>query len=227
MLSRVLEPEIMDSRREAVDYDAMDHRDVNVRFVEDLLAAAATRSVTDSPGAELLDLGTGTAQQPVILCQKWKQIRVVATDAAGHMLAVAGRNVAAARFGERISLVRCDAKKLPFEDARFTVVMSNSIVHHVPEPRRVFREAIRVTSVGGQLFFRDLLRPATPAELERLVALYASGANPHQRKLFSDSLHAALTIPEVLDIVTSLGFAEQTVQQTSDRHWTWAAGRED
>jgi hypothetical protein len=43
--------------------------------------------------------------------------------------------------------------------------------------------------------------------------------------LFSDSLHAALTLDEVRDLVQSLGFPSETVEQTSDRHWTWCTRR--
>ena len=38
MLNRVLEPEVMDDRQEAVAYNDMDHRAVNERFASDLLA---------------------------------------------------------------------------------------------------------------------------------------------------------------------------------------------
>src|SRR6478752_6217773 len=38
-LERVLEPEVMDSHEEAADYDAMDHREVNRVYVDDLLAS--------------------------------------------------------------------------------------------------------------------------------------------------------------------------------------------
>ena len=52
-----------------------------------------------------------------------------------------------------------DAKQLPFDAASFPVVISNSIVHHIAEPRDVIAEAIRVTAPGGLLFHRDLARP--------------------------------------------------------------------
>jgi hypothetical protein len=39
MLQRVLEPEVMDTAEEAIDYDRMDHREVNRRFVDDFLHA--------------------------------------------------------------------------------------------------------------------------------------------------------------------------------------------
>ena len=37
MLPRTLEPEVMDTREEAVDYDSMDHSGVNRVFVDDLV----------------------------------------------------------------------------------------------------------------------------------------------------------------------------------------------
>ena len=41
-LARTLEPELMDTAEEAQLYDAMDHAEVNRRFVDDLLATIGT-----------------------------------------------------------------------------------------------------------------------------------------------------------------------------------------
>jgi ubiquinone/menaquinone biosynthesis C-methylase UbiE len=216
MLPRVLEPEVMDSAEEARDYDAMDHAAVNTVFAADFLAGWT--------GANpVLDLGTGTAQIPIELCRQSPGPRVVAVDLAEHMLALGRENVKRAGLTERIELRRCDAKRLPFADATFGGVMSNSIVHHVPSPATVFAEVVRVVRPGGVLFVRDLLRPPDEATLRRLGDTYAADANEHQRKMFGDSLHAALTVAEVQELVTGLGFAADTVRQTTDRHWTWAA----
>lgn len=241
MLQRVLEPEVMDSPQEAADYDAMDHREVNTRFVEDLLAVVAgsprplsqhppllpTASEDSEPDRlwDVLDLGTGTAQIPVMLCQRWEACRVLAVDAAVSMLDVARYNLEIANLTHRVQLAHADAKQLPFRDGMFDVVMSNSILHHIPQPLTVLREAVRVVRPGGWLFFRDLVRPSSRQELERLVQTYALEANLHQRQMFAQSLHAALTLEEVQTLVQQLGFDPHTVRQTSDRHWTWAACR--
>jgi ubiquinone/menaquinone biosynthesis C-methylase UbiE len=216
MLSRILEPEIMDSLDEAFDYDTMDHSAVNRVFVDDLLAVCPT------PG-DVLDLGTGTALIPIELCRREETCRVMAADAAVSMLQLARNNVESAGLIGRVQVNQIDAKQLPHADAMFDTVMSNSIVHHIPEPLAVLREAVRVVRSGGLLFFRDLLRPSDEAALEHLVETYAAGANEHQRQMFADSLHAALSLEEVRDLVGSLGFRRETVQATSDRHWTWSA----
>jgi len=216
MLQRVLEPEVMDSAEEAHDYDAMDHRAVNERFVVDFLAFRPDCK-------SVLDVGTGTAQIPIELCRQSPDAHIVAIDAARHMIDLARDNVRRAGLAERIRLELCDAKRIPFPDASVNAVVSNSIVHHIPRPETVLAEIVRVARPAAAIFVRDLARPADLATLRRLVDQYAGDANDHQRQMFADSLHAALTAEEVRLLVGALGFRDDCVQMTSDRHWTWAA----
>jgi ubiquinone/menaquinone biosynthesis C-methylase UbiE len=216
MLPRVLEPEVMDTIEEAHDYDAMDHSQVNAVFVADFLAVWDGRS-------PVLDVGTGTAQILLELCRAADTVRVVGVDLAEHMLIVGRHHVARAGLQERVSLERCDAKALPYADGSFGAVISNSIVHHIPEPARVLAEMVRVAAAGGTLFIRDLLRPADDAMVRHLVATYAGPANAHQKQMFEDSLRAALTLAEIQGLVGGLGYDPSQVRQTTDRHWTWQA----
>jgi ubiquinone/menaquinone biosynthesis C-methylase UbiE len=214
MLPRILEPEVMDSREEACDYDAMDHGAVNRLFVADFLA------VWDG-GNPILDVGTGTAQIPLELCRQAATARVVAIDRAHEMLRVAQENVRRAGLETRLNLEICDAKSMPFDNHGFGAVISNSIVHHIPDPQRVLAEMIRVLRPGGTLLVRDLSRPSGETLLQELVDQYAGEATPHQRQMFRESLHAALTLTEIRQLVSGLGCDPSSVQQTSDRHWTW------
>ena len=84
-------------------------------------------------------------------------------------------------------------------------------------------EAIRVTEPGGLLFHRDLARPGDEDQLQKIVETYAGDATPYQRRLFANSLRAALTVNEMQNLVAGFGGAPDAVQMTSDRHWTWAA----
>jgi ubiquinone/menaquinone biosynthesis C-methylase UbiE len=218
MLPRILEPEVMDTAEEARDYDAMDHSAVNRVFVEDFLAVWDDRQ-------PVLDVGAGTAQIPIELCRRHAAVQVTAIDLSEEMLRIARDNVQRAGLQERIGLERRDAKHLPYPDGAFGAVISNSIIHHIPEPAAVLAEMVRVTAPAGVVFVRDLLRPDDEATLAHLVEVYAAGANAHQRQLFGASLHAALTLAEVRLLVEALGFDPATVRQTTDRHWTWQTRR--
>jgi ubiquinone/menaquinone biosynthesis C-methylase UbiE len=162
---------------------------------------------------------------PIELCKRAPNLRVIAIDTAQHMLASARKNVERAGLTDRIELIHGDAKKLDFPPATFTAVISNSILHHIADPSQVITEAIRVTSSGGLLFHRDLCRPDKESQVQKLVATYAADATPYQQKLLADSLRAALTLEEIRAIVAGFRIAADTVQMSSDRHWTWAAVR--
>ncbi|QJX01026.1 class I SAM-dependent methyltransferase [Frigoriglobus tundricola] len=220
MLPRELEPEVMDTEAEARDYDAMDFAEVNRAFVADFCRVWDT-------SAPVLDVCTGSARIPIELIRQHPgaDLCVVAVDLADHMLTLARRNVEAAGLAHRISVTPADAKQLAFPDEQFGAVICNGSVHHIPDPFACFAEMHRVCRRGGTIFVRDLFRPADRELLTRLVQTYAAGANDHQRAMFAASLRAALTPDEVRAAVARLGYGPETVQQTSDRHWTWSAIR--
>jgi len=240
MLQRVLETEAMDSLEQALDYNSMDHGEVNRVFAADLLAAwekgdgsnlperpegclAQIGPVPFFPHGEILDLGTGTVLIPIELCRRVPNARVLAVDVAEHMLVLGRQNVEKAGLDGRIRLERVDAKRLPYRDGQFTAVISNSIIHHLSNPNAAINEAWRVTASGGLIFFRDLFRPDNETVICRLVETYAAGANQHQQQMLADSFRAALTVEEVRQLIITLGAPPETVRATSDRHWTWTA----
>lgn len=219
-LPRTLEPEVMDDAEEARLYDEMDHSEVNRRFVDDFLKSLPA----DESIERVVDLGCGTALIPIELCRQATAMRVMALDAATEMLNVAVRNIDVAGLRNRIELVHADAKALDaFEDGMCDAVISNSLLHHLPEPLTALRQAKRLVRSGGMLFIRDLMRPQDAAEVDRLTELYAGNEPAASKQLLHQSLHAALTLDEIREMAGQLGIAAETIQATSDRHWTLAA----
>ena len=191
MLPRVLEPEAMDTVEEAREYDAMDHAAVNGRFVADFLAAHGR-----CRGGEILDVGTGPGQIRDRALPRRPGGTGVRRRPGGGDARPGAANVAQAGLTARIQCVQGDAKVLPWPDGRFEAVISNTIVHHIPDPLPALAEMSRLVAPGGTLFVRDLARPATSEEVAALVATYAGGESPSAQGLFAASLHAALTVPE-------------------------------
>lgn len=139
------------------------------------------------------------------------------------MLALARQNIEQAGLEGQIAVEQADAKRLPFGGESFPAVISNSLVHHMAFPPVLLREAWRVLAAGGLLFLRDLIRPVDERALENLLEGYASQATGRQRRMFEDSMRAALTVGEARDLAAEIGCAGDSVRATSDRHWTLAA----
>jgi ubiquinone/menaquinone biosynthesis C-methylase UbiE len=213
-MQRVLEPEVMDSWEEAVDYDAMDFLEVNTTF------AQRVSELCPLDVAKVLDAGTGTARIPIILCQLRSQWQIWGIDLAENMLKIGSVNVEKAGLQNKIMLEVMDAKQLPYQDEQFDIFISNSLVHHLPNALPFFVELKRVLKPQGAICIRDLLRPPDENTMNNLVESIGVEYNEHQKKLFGDSLHAALTIDEVNQLISQAGIQGVKVYQSSDRHWT-------
>lgn len=215
MLLRVLEPEVMDSPEEAAEYDAMDFSEPNERFALDAL-----RLIEGVPEPVAIDLGTGTAQIPVRMLEERADLRVVAADLAEHMLALAATRVAARGLEARCELARLDAKSVDRPAASFDLVMSNSTLHHLADPVALLREAARLVKPGGALIVRDLLRPASEEEAWGIVEQAAPNDSARQKRLFFDSLRAALTLEELRRAADDAGLSGLEIARISSRHFT-------
>ncbi|MBD1938080.1 class I SAM-dependent methyltransferase [Microcoleus sp. FACHB-68] len=212
-MQRVLEAEVMDTWEEAIEYDAMDFTGVNTAFAQNAVEIGP-------PAGLILDAGTGTARIPILISQMRPHWQIIGIDLSKNMLQVGSENVEKAGLQSHIQLELVDAKKLPYLDHHFDMVISNSIVHHLPDPLPFFREIKRVLKPAGAIFLRDLFRPADEKIMDTLVNRYATDCNAHQKKLFRDSLNAAFTLEEVNQIVKDAGFKDVKVYSSSNRHWT-------
>lgn len=217
-MQRVLEPEVMDSWEEAVDYDAMDFIEINTAFAQRVSELCPLHS------ARVLDAGTGTARIPIILCQLCPQWQVLGIDLGQNMLKIGSQNVEEAGLQNQIVLELVDAKQLPYKDGQFEMAISNSLVHHLSDPLPFFVELGRVLQPHSAICIRDLIRPSDEATMNYLVESIGNEYNAHQKKLFRDSLHAALTIDEVNQLILQAGIQGVKVYQSSDRHWTAERG---
>ncbi|AUC61389.1 methyltransferase [Cyanobacterium sp. HL-69] len=213
MIDRTLEPEVMDSEEEALEYDSMDFTEVNRDFAQLAANVAPQHSF-------VLDLGTGTARIPIIFSQMRPDCQIRAIDLAPSMLKIAQKNIDLAHKNQQIKLELADSKKLNYPDQTFDVVMSNSLVHHIPNPLDLFQEINRVIKPKGKVIIRDLLRPASSPEVMDIVAQANLDYSPRQKQLFEDSLHAALTIAEIKTIIHELQWQKVNIYQSSPRHWT-------
>jgi len=84
------------------------------------------------PGCNLLDVGCGDGQLARSLQQKRPDLRIEGVEIQ-------------LRKQTWIPVTQFDGKCLPYGESRFDGVMLIDVLHHTPDPRRLLREALRVS----------------------------------------------------------------------------------
>lgn len=196
-LPRIPEPEVMDDSGEVEAY-SWSASQAHLDKIDDTFVEHALRLLDGRERGRALDIGTGPGQIVVKLARRLTLWKFVGVDRAPNMIAQARTNLeeAGAALAGRVEFQVADGNKLPFPDASFDLVMSNSVLHHLEEPRHVLAEMARLTKPGGAILLRDLRRPgrfAHPFHV-RWHGRHYSGA---MRKLYRDSVRAAYTVPEL------------------------------
>jgi ubiquinone/menaquinone biosynthesis C-methylase UbiE len=217
-MQRILEPEIMDDPEQAVAYAHADFEKENQGFVDRF-----RESFPDFTEGHVIDLGCGPADIPLRLVRALPGCYVTAVDASDAMLRLAREAVAAAGQSARITLCHERVQTLALAE-RADAGISNSLLHHLPNPLQFWFALKQVAKPGSPVLVRDLLRPESPEAAQDIVDQYAPAAPTILRRDFYNSLLAAFTEDEVAAQLAEMNLSRLLVDVIDDRHWI-AVGR--
>src|SRR5262249_21178153 len=80
---------------------------------------------------------------------------------------------------------------LPLPLQSFDAIVSNSLVHHMPDPFLFWNEVVRLGRPGATVLIMDLFRPESPERAREIVEKYAADEAPILKEDFYKSLCAA------------------------------------
>jgi SAM-dependent methyltransferase len=105
---------------------------------------------------------------------------------------------------------------LPLE--RYDAVVSNSLLHHLHEPRVLWDSIRQLARPGAPVIVMDLFRPPSIAAARAITETYAADEPEVLRQDFFNSLCAAFEPQEVRDQLIACGLDALDVSTVSDRH---------
>ena len=212
-MNRTLEPELMDDEAQCVAYAKADFEQENQGFVD-----LFRNYYPEWTEGHVLDLGCGPADIPIRFVQALPGCRVTCVDASAAMIRLAGDAVRAAGLSDRIVL-RCERVQGLRLDEPSDGVISNSLLHHLPNPLTFWYELKRLVKPGSVVLVMDLLRPETHEEVQAIVERYAADEPAVLRRDFYNSLLAAFTEDEVASQLAELNLSRLLIDVPDDRHW--------
>lgn len=214
-MKRKPEPELMDSEAQTVAYAEADFNEANSLFSE--------RFVSNFPGlpatGKMADLGCGPGDIAVRMAHALPGWQITGLDAGENMLRRAQERLANEKLASRVRFRLCYLPDDSLEDDSWDALISNSLLHHLPDPQALWGSIARLGAPGAAVQVMDLSRPETEQEAQRLVDVYADGAPDILREDFYNSLLAAYTCDEVAMQLQRAGIDRLKIEHASDRHW--------
>lgn len=213
-MQRIPEPELMDEAEQARAYAQADFEEPNARFVECFEA-----TFPDLRTGSVLDLGCGPGDIVLRLATRHPGLVVHGLDGSGAMLHFACERLhEAPALGGRVQFVegRLPGAVLPLQ--RYDAVISNSLLHHLHDPRVFWQAVHEAAQPGAAVLVMDLFRPDAESDARALVEQYAGGEPDVLRRDFLASLCAAFTPDEIRAQLADAGLGALDVRTVSDRH---------
>ena len=211
--TRIPEPELMDTIEQARAYAAADFTEPHDAFI-----ARFRKRFPEFRSGRVLDLGCGTADVTVRFAHAYPEVRVHGVDGATAMLHEGAMLVQTSDLGDRVSLELVRLPNRALARTAYDAVISNSLLHHLVDPRVLWMTVATAAQPGAPAFVMDLCRPPSTDTAQRLVDTYAADESPVLRDDFYRSLCAAYAPDEVRAQLVDAGFGHFRVERAGDRH---------
>jgi len=196
----------MEGDAEASAYDELDRKWGDVIFQ----GFAETALHMGVSAGRVLDVGTGSGWIAIRLAKLNPDFAIDAIDLSHSMIELAKVNARREQVGN-IAFSIGDAKRIPFDDQTFDLVICHQLLHQLPEPIVALREINRVAKHEGGILVRDVRRLPEPL-MSMALPLWCLGYSARLREQTSASFRAGLTGGEFRALVNDAGVERASVR---------------
>lgn len=212
LVQRRPEPELMELPSQVAAYAQADFSAANEAFIDRFLENFGV-----PPRGRTIDLGCGPGELTAAWLRRHPSLSIDAVDGSQAMIDYAKE----VHPQER---VRWHCAYLPLNRTQaglsgtFETIISNSLLHHLPDPRVLWEQIAALSTSGTKVFIGDLCRPNTVPDARAIVEEHAATASSILKEDFFHSLCAAYRTEEIAEQLRSNSLPWLSVKQVSDRH---------
>lgn len=212
-MDRIPEPELMDDPKQAEAYARADFEAENQGFIERF-----KEYFSEFSQGTVLDLGCGPGDICIRFAKFYQACQVIGIDASAPMIRLGEQAVKEAGLSDRITL-RCERYEEVAGARIADAVISNSLLHHLPNPLQFWQKIRQLVKPGAPVLVMDLLRPDSPEAAQAIVDQYAANEPDILRRDFYNSLLAAFTEDEIGSQLARMNLTRLLIDVPDDRHW--------
>lgn len=210
-MKRKLEPELMEAEAQVKAYAEADFSQPNNLFLNTFSENFTLNKNT------VLDLGCGSGDLSLRFAKAYPKCSIHAIDGSATMLKYAKNDIRNQALNN-VFFYNAYLPTNPLPLLSYDVIMSNSLLHHLPEPTILWETLKLYAKKQTAVFIMDLKRPATSQQAQELVKTYAASEPEILQHDFYHSLLAAFEIEEVQAQLTAADL-KLTCKSISDRHF--------
>ena len=181
-------------------------------FARDFYREVAEEVCSKIPSGRVLDIGTGPGIVPLEIARKSQNLEIKAIDISPAMVDIASKNAKDSGLSDRVQFQYGSAKRIPYEDESFDLVVSTLSFHHWAKPIECLKEIHRVLNNHGEAWIYDITWDITNAARRQLKNRY--GWFLSFLVLYFVRLHSSISSKQINEVLSSqeIGFSEKSVE---------------
>ncbi len=213
-MERIPESELMDDPEQALAYAMADFSEPDSQFMRLFMEQFGS----DVKGY-VLDLGCGPGNISFRFARVFPDCIVHAIDGSKEMIRIASNFLAEIpEVKSRLLFIEAIIPDINPPLDCYDVIISNSLLHHLHEPLILWNTVKKFSRPGTIVFIRDLRRPSSKEEAQRIVQTYSGNEPEILKRDFYNSLLAAFTVSEIKEQLKNSGLGYLEVKDSGDRH---------
>jgi ubiquinone/menaquinone biosynthesis C-methylase UbiE len=169
----------------AVFYDdlCLQRRTLNI-FINNQRLRRLLNQLPSSQNNIVLDVGCGTGEMMALL--ENRRINTIGLDLSSEMTKISKKKCPKCEF------IVGDAENLPFKEKSFSLTYCIASLHHVPKPKQVIRELIRITKKNEHIYVEEPLNNRLLDSLRKKTKVRLTDKSPNESSFYEDALKKIL-----------------------------------